>query len=226
MDIALLTANANQLRFLITYNAEEKTFYFTATLIVLSLLIQIAVGIGMIYKVWVQIQESLFSGFYALLFLTAVFRGLPAFKCARCLSLIDKKKIVNISASNKEKRKQWQGRSGRQLGHHRFILLGCLKCVGGIIHNNLNSSEIHELITTTIEMSFNKYVVYSCGFEFTNKNIINCEICIFWCIGLQRLGIWQRSRFNSNFELRGRTFPSMNERRIKGCCDCTVSIWV
>lgn len=51
MDIALLTANANQLRFLITYNSEEKTFIISATLIVLSLIVQLAVGIGMIYKV-------------------------------------------------------------------------------------------------------------------------------------------------------------------------------
>lgn len=51
MDIALLTANANQLRFLITYNSEEKTFIISATLIILSLIVQVAVGIGMIYKV-------------------------------------------------------------------------------------------------------------------------------------------------------------------------------
>lgn len=51
MDIALLTANANQLRFLITYNSEEKTFYISAGLIVLSLIIQLAVGIGLIFKV-------------------------------------------------------------------------------------------------------------------------------------------------------------------------------
>lgn len=51
MDIALLTANANQLRFLLSYNSEERTFYISVTLIVLSLVIQIAVGIGMIFKV-------------------------------------------------------------------------------------------------------------------------------------------------------------------------------
>lgn len=54
MDIALLTANANQLRFLITYNSEEKTFYISAGLIVLSLIIQLAVGIGLIFKVSAQ----------------------------------------------------------------------------------------------------------------------------------------------------------------------------
>lgn len=52
MDIALLTANANQLRFLIIYNSDEKTFAISATLIVLSLIIQVAVGIGTIYKVF------------------------------------------------------------------------------------------------------------------------------------------------------------------------------
>lgn len=51
MDIALLTANANQLRFMITYNSEEKTFIISVALIVLSLFVQVAVGIGMIYKV-------------------------------------------------------------------------------------------------------------------------------------------------------------------------------
>ncbi|XP_055296907.1 ninjurin-B isoform X2 [Sitodiplosis mosellana] len=50
MDIALLTANANQLRFLITYNSEEKTFFISATLIILSLIVQVLVGIGLIYK--------------------------------------------------------------------------------------------------------------------------------------------------------------------------------
>ncbi|XP_031634168.1 ninjurin-1 [Contarinia nasturtii] len=54
MDIALLTANANQLRFLITYNSKEKTFIFSATLIILSLIIQVAVGIGTIYKRYVK----------------------------------------------------------------------------------------------------------------------------------------------------------------------------
>lgn len=51
MDIALLTANANQLRFLITYNSETKTFYISTGLIVLSLIIQVLVGMGLIFKV-------------------------------------------------------------------------------------------------------------------------------------------------------------------------------
>lgn len=54
MDIALITANANQLRFLITYNSEEKTFYISATLIILSLFVQVFVGIGMIYRVCIH----------------------------------------------------------------------------------------------------------------------------------------------------------------------------
>ncbi|CAD7081091.1 unnamed protein product [Hermetia illucens] len=50
MDIALLTANANQLRFLITYNMDSKTFYFSVALIVLSLILQVSVGIALIFK--------------------------------------------------------------------------------------------------------------------------------------------------------------------------------
>lgn len=51
MDLALLTANANQLRFMITYNSKENTFFVSVTLIGLSLIIQVAVGLGLIYKV-------------------------------------------------------------------------------------------------------------------------------------------------------------------------------
>lgn len=51
MDIALLTANANQLRFLITYNTETRTFYISTGLIVLSLIIQVLVGMALIFKV-------------------------------------------------------------------------------------------------------------------------------------------------------------------------------
>lgn len=60
MDIALLTANANQLRFLITYNTETKTFYISTGLIVLSLIIQVLVGMALIFKV---------SLFYIILFI-------------------------------------------------------------------------------------------------------------------------------------------------------------
>lgn len=67
MDIALLTANANQLRFMITYNSEEKTFIISVALIVLSLFVQVAVGIGMIYKVCIwEIRWFIKTrGFYA-----------------------------------------------------------------------------------------------------------------------------------------------------------------
>ena len=51
MDIALLTANANQLRFLITYNKESQTFLISVILIITSLLLQILVGFAIIFKV-------------------------------------------------------------------------------------------------------------------------------------------------------------------------------
>ncbi|XP_075164589.1 ninjurin B [Haematobia irritans] len=50
MDIALLSANANQLRFLITYNHDASTYYISMALVSLSLLMQIAVGIALIFK--------------------------------------------------------------------------------------------------------------------------------------------------------------------------------
>lgn len=56
MDIALLTANANQLRFLFSYNTESKTFYVIVGLIITSLIIQIAVGIGLIFEVRILFQ--------------------------------------------------------------------------------------------------------------------------------------------------------------------------
>lgn len=61
MDIALLTANANQLRFLITYNSEEKTFIISATLIILSLIVQVVVGIGLIYKVCIVREVQVYN---------------------------------------------------------------------------------------------------------------------------------------------------------------------
>lgn len=51
MDIALLSANANQLRFLITYNHEASTFYYSLALVILSLVLQLFVGIVLIFKV-------------------------------------------------------------------------------------------------------------------------------------------------------------------------------
>lgn len=51
MDIALLTANANQLRFLFAYNTELGTFPYSLGLIATSLLMQMLVGIGLLIKV-------------------------------------------------------------------------------------------------------------------------------------------------------------------------------
>ncbi|XP_055694029.1 ninjurin-B [Lutzomyia longipalpis] len=56
MDIALLTANANQLRFLITYNTESRTFYIMLGLLITSLALQIAVGIALIFKRQMKIK--------------------------------------------------------------------------------------------------------------------------------------------------------------------------
>ncbi|KAJ8961931.1 hypothetical protein NQ314_005874 [Rhamnusium bicolor] len=50
MDIALITANANQLRYLIEFNSKSPTFYFIVILIVISLLIQVGVGMALIFK--------------------------------------------------------------------------------------------------------------------------------------------------------------------------------
>lgn len=52
MDIALLTANANQLRFLIAYNSKSKMYHVSIGLVILSLVIQVVVGIALIFKVY------------------------------------------------------------------------------------------------------------------------------------------------------------------------------
>lgn len=51
MDIALLTANANQLRFLLAYNTESQTYLMSVSLIIVSLILQVAVGVALIFKV-------------------------------------------------------------------------------------------------------------------------------------------------------------------------------
>ncbi|XP_049534583.1 uncharacterized protein LOC125950537 isoform X1 [Anopheles darlingi] len=48
MDISLLTANANQLRLLITYNQGSKTYVACITFVILSLVLQMMVAITMI----------------------------------------------------------------------------------------------------------------------------------------------------------------------------------
>ncbi|KAJ8922453.1 hypothetical protein NQ315_004400 [Exocentrus adspersus] len=50
MDIALITANANQLRYIVEFNRASSTFYVIVTLIVFSLLLQVAVGVALIFK--------------------------------------------------------------------------------------------------------------------------------------------------------------------------------
>lgn len=50
MDIALITANANQLRYIIEFNSASKTFVLNIILITISLLLQIAVGVSLIFK--------------------------------------------------------------------------------------------------------------------------------------------------------------------------------
>lgn len=41
MDVALITANANQLRYLIEYQRESPTFYLIMSLIIISLFLQV-----------------------------------------------------------------------------------------------------------------------------------------------------------------------------------------
>ncbi|XP_028143386.1 ABC transporter F family member 4-like [Diabrotica virgifera virgifera] len=56
MDIALITANANQLRYMVEYNQHSSTFYVNVILICLSLVLQLAIGIILIYKAWFYMQ--------------------------------------------------------------------------------------------------------------------------------------------------------------------------
>lgn len=42
MDVALITANANQLRYLIEYQRESSTFYVILSLIIISLMLQVS----------------------------------------------------------------------------------------------------------------------------------------------------------------------------------------
>ncbi|XP_050084566.1 ninjurin-B-like [Anopheles aquasalis] len=48
MDISLLTANANQLRLLVTYNVRSSTYLACITLVITSLVLQIVVASGVI----------------------------------------------------------------------------------------------------------------------------------------------------------------------------------
>lgn len=109
MDIALLTANANQLRFLITYNSEERTFIISATLLILSLIVQVAVGIGLIFKV-----------------------------CKRKeFRIISQRRNTSISASNeKERKKCWESWQIGQFSDVWNVLFGGLKCFNRTLYGN------------------------------------------------------------------------------------------
>ncbi|XP_063920163.1 ninjurin-A-like [Zophobas morio] len=50
MDIALITANANQLRYIIEFNRNSSTYYLNLCLIVISLVLQVGVGVSLIFK--------------------------------------------------------------------------------------------------------------------------------------------------------------------------------
>ncbi|KAK9882921.1 hypothetical protein WA026_023768 [Henosepilachna vigintioctopunctata] len=50
MDIALITSNANQLRYLVEYASETKTYYLNLVLISVSLILQVAVGVSLLFK--------------------------------------------------------------------------------------------------------------------------------------------------------------------------------
>nr|XP_018906189.1 PREDICTED: ninjurin-2-like isoform X1 [Bemisia tabaci]XP_018906190.1 PREDICTED: ninjurin-2-like isoform X2 [Bemisia tabaci] len=50
MDIALITANANQLRYLLRFNHSSSTFTVILSLIIFSLFLQVLVGVCLIFK--------------------------------------------------------------------------------------------------------------------------------------------------------------------------------
>lgn len=50
MDVALITANANQLRYLLEYQKNSNTFILILSLIIISLSLQVAVGISLVFK--------------------------------------------------------------------------------------------------------------------------------------------------------------------------------
>nr|XP_023016670.1 ninjurin-2-like [Leptinotarsa decemlineata] len=50
MDIALITANANQLRYMVEYNKNSPTYYINLILISFSLILQVGIGVALIMK--------------------------------------------------------------------------------------------------------------------------------------------------------------------------------
>jgi len=51
MDVSLLTANANQLKFFLKYEFESRTYTLSVSLILVSLILQILVGCALVFKV-------------------------------------------------------------------------------------------------------------------------------------------------------------------------------
>ncbi|KAL3285070.1 hypothetical protein HHI36_019194 [Cryptolaemus montrouzieri] len=59
MDIALITSNANQLRYLVEYAGETRTYYLNMILIIVSLMLQVAVGVSLLFKGRYQLKGDL-----------------------------------------------------------------------------------------------------------------------------------------------------------------------
>lgn len=57
MDLALLSANANQMRYILQTDGRHPYFYPSLTMISMSLLLQIAVGIGLIWNSVYNVKE-------------------------------------------------------------------------------------------------------------------------------------------------------------------------
>lgn len=57
MDLALLSANANQMRYVLQTDGQHRYFYPSLTMISLSLFLQIAVGIGLIWNSVYNVKE-------------------------------------------------------------------------------------------------------------------------------------------------------------------------
>lgn len=57
MDLALLSANANQMRYVLQTDGRHPYFYPSLTMIIMSLLLQIAVGIGLIWNSVYNVKE-------------------------------------------------------------------------------------------------------------------------------------------------------------------------
>lgn len=57
MDLALLSANANQMRYVLQTDGQHPYFYPSLTMIGMSLLLQIAVGIGLIWNSRYNVKE-------------------------------------------------------------------------------------------------------------------------------------------------------------------------